>query len=122
VLGVPVQVVSPAFRYFPNAQRDSQRREKGGSLGNACELKSCLSRSQAAFATVAFGATSYDVLPIFTTPLGCRDDVIERKLRSGKPPSTILTTMLVAKVDVGAGKRYMMKPLRNPDTIAEPQH
>jgi hypothetical protein len=81
-----------------------------------------LPRSLTAFATVAFGATSYDVLPIFTAPLGCGDDVVERELCSGKPPSTILTTMLVAKVDVGAGERHMMKPLSNTDTIAESQH
>ena len=48
--------------------------------------------------------------------------MIERQFRPGQPPSTILTTVFVAKVDVGAGERHMMKPLRNAYTITESQH
>ena len=82
LLGVPIQVVAPAFRYLPETQCDPQSGKEHRSLRCPNELKSYFHRSTVSFSAVAFDAARNDVLPNLSASLGSRHDMVESQLRA----------------------------------------
>ena len=74
-----------------------------------------LGRRAPTLPAVAEDTTADDVLPVFAAALGDRHDMVERELARRKGVAAVLAAMVVARVDVGPGKRHVIETPLDPD-------
>jgi hypothetical protein len=79
-----------------------------------------LLRRPAPLPAIAGNAAGDDVLPVLAAALGDRHDMIERQLCGGQLLATVLTGVLVTRIDVGARKRHIIEPPLDLDATQQP--
>src|SRR5262245_51647406 len=101
-LDVPVDVIAPALRRVAQAECDTDRWRLVRPFRRTNEMHACLLGRATAFPPIARDAATHDVLPVFPAALCHRNHVIERQLARREPVTTVLTDVVVARVDVRA--------------------
>jgi len=66
-------------------------------------------RRAATLSAVAGDAAADDVLPVFSAALGDRHHVIEGQLAGWKRVTAVLAAVIIAGIDIGAGKRHVVE-------------
>src|SRR5687767_3803464 len=79
-------------------------------------------RRAATLLPIAGHATTDDILPVFPAALGDRHDMIEGQFAHGELVATVLTSMLVARVNVGAREWDVIEPALDLDVSEEPDN
>ena len=78
------------------------------------------SRRAPTFPAVARDAARDDVFPVLPAALGDRHDVIEGQLTRRIRLAAVLASMIVARIDVGAGERHVVESSLDPYVAKQP--
>src|SRR5262245_44498464 len=119
-LGVPVEVVAPAFGGVAETDGNPDGWCRVGTARRTTQPHRRFAGRTPALGPITAHAARDDVLPVLAAPLGNRNHMVERELGGGKHLVAVLARVVVAGVDIGPGEGNVIEAALDPDETEQP--